>query len=189
MKNKLWTAIWAVLALSGCATQPTGLLTSSQDSRPSWVNSPKVTWLEGMQIYFKTQYSIRGDERLNGCYQLAKLESKEALLREIADEIHGQIDSAQQSLSENAELLLNQSRSSEFGGRVTGLRSLEQYHERTKVDGVERIDCYLLTSLSKADYDSIRREVIYKVVSVDPALKETLNRRQIQFYETKAPTQ
>lgn len=156
-----------------------------QPSKPGWVESTKITWNEADQVFFKTQYTIRGDERINGCYQLAKLETKETLLREMAEEIRGQIDNAQQSISENAEIILNQSRTGEYKGRVTGLRFLEQYHERYKADGNERIDCYILGAIKKSDYDSIRRVIVYKMAEVDPGLKAALNKRQIDFFSPK----
>lgn len=185
MKAKITLAILALLS-SACASNrgPKALLDQSS-TQPSWVNSTKIAWAEGDQVFFKTEYSIRGDERLNGCYQLAKLETKENLLREIAEDVRGQIDSAQQSISEDAELVLNQSRTSDFAGKVTGLRFLEQYHERFQVSGQERLHCYLLSSIKRSDYESIRRAVIYKVVAVDPGLREALNKKQIQFFEPK----
>lgn len=62
----------------------------------------------------------------------------------------------------SAEILLNQSRTSEFQGRVTGVRNLEQYNERPLVNGEERIDCFLLSAIRKTDYDSVRRAVVTK---------------------------
>ena len=177
MKRAISAALLTASTLTACV--------SPHKQRPAWVADPKVTWTEGDQVFFKTQYSVRGDERLNGCYQLAKLESKETLLREIAEEIRGRIDNAQQSISENAEILLNQSRTSEFQGRVTGVRNLEQYNERTLLNGEERIDCFLLSAIRNSDYESVRRAVVTRVVGADPKLKETLNQRQVDFYSPR----
>ncbi|NJM09850.1 MAG: hypothetical protein HC883_02860 [Bdellovibrionaceae bacterium] len=179
------------MAISACATTQRKAVIEggSQGGQPSWVNSTKITWEDAGQVFFRTQYTIRGDERVNGCYQLAKLEGKETLLREISEELRGQIDNAQQSISENAEIILNQSRASEFGGRVTGLRYLEQYHERYKVEGTERVDCYLLGSIKKIDYENIRRAVVYKLAEVDPGLRQAINKRQINFFEQAPGTQ
>lgn len=157
-----------------------------QADKPKWVDSTKLAWNEGDEVFFRTQYTIKGDERVNGCYQLAKLEVKETLLREMAEEIRGQIDNAQQSISENAEIILNQSRSGEFSGRVTGLRHLEQYHERFKVGGSERIDCFVLSVIKKSEYEAIRKVIVFKMAEVDPGLKAAMNKRQIDFFSTKA---
>lgn len=174
----------AAVFLVGCGSvdKKSVLETGNPEGRPDWVSSNKITWNEGDQIFIRTQYVIRGDERVNGCYQLAKLETKETVLREISEQIRGQIDSAQQSISEDAEAILNQSRSSEFKGRVIGMRNLEQYHERAKVSGTERIECFLLSSIKTQDYEKIRKEVVDKLVAVDSELKAALNRRQIDFF-------
>lgn len=174
----------ATLISAACASKEKKTVLEG-DGRPEWVSSTKITWNEGDQVFFRTQYTIRGDERVNGCYQLAKLETKETLLREISEEIRGQIDNAQQSISESAEVLLNQSRASEFGGRVTGLRYVEQFHERYKLDGSERVDCYILGSIKKSDYETVRRAVVFKLVEVDPALNQAMNRKQVNFFEPK----
>jgi hypothetical protein len=184
-------AMCSVMAITACATrQKKDMLdVGANDGKPDWVNSTKMTWTEGDQVLFRTQYTVRGDERVNGCYQLAKLETKEALLREIQEEIRGQIDSAQQSISESAEVILNQSRRSEFSGRVTGFRFLEQYHERYKIDGTERIDCFMMGAIKKSDYETIRRAVVYRLIEVDPGLRTAMSKRQIDFFSEAKTTE
>jgi len=108
------------MVLIGCANGPRTVV-EADPNKPSWVSSSKISWVDGDQIFFHTQYSVRGDERVNGCFQLAKLDSKETLIREIAEDIRGQIDNAQQGISENTELLLSQVRSSEYSGKVVGM--------------------------------------------------------------------
>lgn len=187
MKISRLFMICSMFAIAACASKQKKDVVDvgANDGKPDWVNTTKITWNEGDQVFFRTQYTIRGDERVNGCFQLAKLETKETLLREISEEIRGQIDNAQQNISENAEIILNQSRSGEYSGRVTGLRYLEQYHERYKVDGTERIDCFVLGTIKKFDYETIRRAVVYKMAEVDPGLKQAMNKRQIDFFSPK----
>jgi len=182
-------AFCSALAISACTTGPKKnvLDAGAESGKPAWANSTKIAWEESGQVFFRVEYTIRGDERVNGCYQLARLEGKETLLREISEELRGQIDNAQQSISENAEIILNQSRSSEFNGRVNGLRYSEQYHERYKIDGTERVDCFLLGSIKKNDYETLRRAVVLKLVEVDPGLRQALLKRQVGFFEPKVP--
>ena len=156
----------------------------NQDSRLLWASGSKITWSEGDQVFFRSQYTVRGDERVSGCYQLARLDANTTLLREIAEDIRGQIDSAQQSISENAETILNQSVTSDFAGKVSGLRFLEQYHERYNVSSTERIDCYILSNIKRSDYESIRRSVLQKVTEADPGLKAALIKKQIDFFSS-----
>lgn len=171
--------------IAGCASSEKRIVDSSAN-RPSWVETTKVTWIEGEQILFKQEYSVRADERLNGCYQLAKIEAKESLVREIAEELKGQIDSAQQSLSESAELILSQVRSSEYGGKVIGMRFLEQYNERSVVAQTERLDCFVLGSIKKSDYETIKRQILYKISDADPDVKKAIKERSVRFF-TKHP--
>jgi hypothetical protein len=187
MKVSKLLVICAMFAISACASKPKKevIEEGAQGAKPAWVTTTKITWNEGDQVFFRTQYTIRGDERINGCFQLARLETKETLLREISEEIRGQIDNAQQSISENAEIILNQSRSGEHSGRVTGLRYLEQYHERSRLGEAERIDCFVLGTIKKSDYESIRRAVVYKMADVDPGLKQAMSKRQIDFFSPK----
>ncbi len=173
--------------LTGCATsQQRQVLESQSAGRPEWVVSTKVSWVTGDQVNFRSQYTIRGDERPNGCFQLARIEVKEALLREVAEDLRGQIDSAQEGLSESAELALTQVRSSEFGGKVTGMRFTEQYIERYATSGVERIDCFVLAEIRKSDYDAIKRQVLYKIAAADPDIKRIMKNRAIKFFATES---
>lgn len=183
--KKCTFAVVLGLVISGCASTEKRVVDSSA-SRPSWVEATKITWTEGDQILFKQEYSVRGDERLNGCYQLAKLEAKESLVREIAEELKGQIDSAQQGLSESAELVLSQVRSSEYGGKVTGMRFLEQFHERSIINQTERLDCFVLGSVKKSDYETIKRQILYKISEADPDVKKAIKERSVRFF-TKRP--
>lgn len=170
------------LLLTGCVTGPRAIVDSGGANKPGWVSSSKISWVEGDQVYFRNQYTIRGDERLNGCYQLVKLDSKEALLREIAEDLKGQIDNAQQGISESAELVLSQVRSSEYSGKIIGMKFLEQYHERYVSGGVERIDCFVLAGIKKTDYDQVKRQVLYKVAEADPDVKRAIKERAVKFF-------
>ncbi len=173
-----------LLTMTACSSNPRKNVVEAgnQENRPVWATGAKVNWTEGEQVLFRSQYTVRGDERVNGCYQLARIDASTTLLREIAEDIRGQINNAQQSISETAENILNQSVSSEFSGRISGLRFLEQYHERYKVSSTERIDCYLLSSINKSDYEAIRRQIIHNVTKADPSLKAVLNKKQIEFF-------
>lgn len=176
--------IGGALAITACSSNPKKNVVEAgnQENRPTWATGSKITWTEGDQVYFRSQYTIRGDERVNGCYQLARIDANTTLLREIAEDIRGQIDSAQQSISENAETILNQSVTSDFSGRVSGLRFLEQYHERYIASSTERVDCYVFSAIKKADYEAIRRSVVHKITEADPGLKAALNKKQIDFF-------
>lgn len=159
---------------------------SHRDSPPEWVQSSRMNWERDGKLFFKNQHSVRGDERINGCFDLAMLDSKEALLSTMSDEIRGSLDDAQQSISENAERVLGKTRSSEFKGKLSGLRFVEQYFERYRIADTERVDCHVLAEIEKGDYQRAKASVISGVVEADPRLKDAVARKQIKFFSDES---
>lgn len=178
--NKIMCGLLGIV-LAGCAS--TGkLVLDSSANKPSWASSNKVVWQDGNKFLFKAQHTIRGDERLSGCYDLARLDAKESLLSEISNEVRGSLNNAQESISEQAETVLTKMRSSEFSGTISGLRFSEQYFERYKIGETERIDCQTLGEMSAADFNRTKQAVINKVVAVDPRIKEAIAKKNIDFF-------
>ena len=160
--------------------------TTHEDDPPEWALSTKIAWKEGDKNFFKKSYTVRGDERVNGCFTLARLDAKESIVTEIANDIRGQIDNAEQTLSEEAEIVLGKVRSEKFEGRITGLRFAHEYFERYKVGGEEKINCYVLAILSQQDYDAIKKKIVHRLMAVDPRIKEAIMKRQISFFSEES---
>lgn len=186
------TLLSILFIILGCTSLPEKykgrvfLDSSIQKDNPlDWAETTKVSWEDDGKLFFKASHTIRGDERVNGCFDLAHLDAKEVLLSEIANDIKGSVDNAQQSLSEDAQIILGKVRSAEFSGRVTGLRFTEQYFERYVVAGVERIDCHALGEIKHDDYDRVKRLVVNRVTQADPRLKDAVLRKQIDFFAPK----
>ncbi len=182
------TMALAIIVMAGCSSTPRRervFLDSSlhEDSPPKWVRSLKTTFEESGKIFLKSSHSIRGDERTNGCFDLAKFDSKENILSEVANEIKGSIDNAQTSINENAETILGKVRSGQFEGKVTGLRFEEEYWERYSIGDVERVECHVLGTLTKEDFNQIRKAVLFKVQEADPKLKAAILNKQIRFFD------
>ena len=163
--------------------------TTHEDSAPSWVTAGKTAWEEKGKVLLKASHSIRGDERVNGCFDLAHLDAKEALLTEIADDVKGSIDNAQQSINENAESILGKVRTNEFSGRITGLRFTEQYFERYRIGETERVDCHVLSEIKESDYNRVKNLVVNKIAEVDPRIKEAISKKQIDFFKKETPAE
>lgn len=180
-------SIVSIVTLLGCSTAFKAKRefidsTSHRDNPPEWTQSQKLSWEKGSDVYLRTSYTVNGSERVNACMDLAKLDVKEKLLTEISSDVRGRMDNAQTSISDQAEIILGKVRSEEFKGRIIGLKTDESWFERYKIEDVERIDCHVLTRLSKTDYNRIKREVIDKIVEVDPRLKEAITKKQIEFF-------
>lgn len=154
-----------------------------KDAAPSWTTRLDTSWKNGNNLVFKTTYAVRGDERVNGCYDMAKLDLSEKVLTEIVQDVRGSIDNAFQSISEEAEIILGKVRTGEFEGRITGLKVRELYFERYLTDMVERIDCHVLAEISVTDYHKTKQNVLYKVIQVDPKLREAITAKQVQFFK------
>ena|SRR3989338_388951 len=181
----LMTIIVGGFVVGGCASNPRRVFLDStvgSDDRPKWAKTTKTAWQERDMVFLKTSHTVRGDERTNGCFDLAKLDAKEKLLSEIANDVRGSIDNAQQSISENAEVVLGKVRSGEFEGRIIGLRSTEEYFERYRVEGTERIDCFVLSEIKSADYEQVKRSVVNKIAAIDPKIKEAITNKQVNFF-------
>lgn len=178
-----------MLVLSSCASTRSGRLfldsTTHRDNPPDWVDRTRTVWEKDGKIYLKATHTVRGDERVNGCFDLARLDSKERILSEIANDVKGSLDNAQQSISESAEVVLGKVRSGQFDGRLSGLRFGEEYYERYKIGEQERIDCHVLGEIRETDYNAVKKSILERVVAVDPRLKEAITRKQIDFFSSK----
>lgn len=182
----------AIGTLSACSTMEPKkvIIDKSPFEKPDWVESPKLTWSDDGRIYFKSSQTIRGNQRLNGCYTLAANQNREQALREMAEEMKGATDEAQTDLNENAELILNKVRSGKWEGRIYGLRDEEHYFERYQFvteateESVERIDCYAVSSMKISDYNRTKNDVVNKVKAVDPKLREAIAKKTVDFFKS-----
>jgi hypothetical protein len=189
MKTLFGVSSFLTLAwfFSACATRsPMGRIfldsSTHEDSAPDWARQTRLIWEKDGKIFLRGFHTVRGDERVNGCYDLVKLDVKETILSEIANNVKGSLDNAQQSISENAEGVLGKVRSGEFEGQIQGLRFTDEYFERYAVAGVERVDCHIFAEMKQVDYERVKKAVIEKVVAVDPRLKEAITKKQVQFF-------
>ena len=102
-----------LLLLASCSStriQSKVILDQSTPNRPNWTTSSKIAWESKGMIFLKATHTVQGNERANGCIDLAKLDAKEALISEIQNEVRGSLDNAQQSISENAENYFGQNK-------------------------------------------------------------------------------
>lgn len=187
MKTKIAFIICALsLGVSACGT---GIkkVTLDESDMPSWTEKSELSWEDDGKLFFKAKQTVLGSHRINGCYELALLDAKETLLRSMAEEIKGEISQADMDLNEQAEIVLGRVRTSRWEGKVYGQKKEEQAFRRFAIvkgesQSDERIDCYVLTSISKADYDKTKDGVINKLIAIDPRVKDAVVRRQINFF-------
>ncbi|NBW98107.1 hypothetical protein EBR03_00905 [bacterium] len=159
--------------------------TLKKDSPPEWVNQVKVSWEDKDKVFMRSSYTARGNERVAGCFDLARLDAKEKVLSEVNNDVRGSLDNAQQSISENAEAVLGKVRTASFEGKVRGLRFSEEYFERYLIGETERLNCHVLGEMKLSDYNDLKRAVVDELSRVDARLKEAITKKQIDFFESK----
>ncbi len=177
-----------IAIMSGCSSATKGdgrvFLDSSihEDSPPSWVKDLRANWEEQDRFIQKGAFQAKSNDRVNGCFDLAKSEAQDSILQEAALSVRGRIDQAQLSLSEDAEVVLGKVSSREYKGTIQGVRVNEQYFDRARVSGVERVDCYVLASISKTDMARLKNNVLSELANKDNRVKEAITKKQIEFF-------
>lgn len=185
-KSKLF--LLSALISASCSTSPKRVVLDTSGDKPAWTESSKLIWEKDGFVMLKASYTVRGNERPNGCIDLAKLDAKENLISEIKNEVKGSIQNAQESISEDAEIVLGKVRSSEFEGSISGLRFDESYWERYQIsDADQKVQCHVLAKMKKDDYLSTKLSIVNKVAAVDPRLKEAITQKQIDFFSSSKP--
>lgn len=188
MRYKGLIIFLGLLGLTSCSSAPKRVVLDSSGDKPSWTESSKLIWEDDGFVMLKVSHTVRGNERPNGCLDLAKLDAKENLISEIKSDVKGSIQNAQQSISEDAEVILGKVRSSEFEGSISGLRFDESYWEKYQVGDVEqKVQCHVLARMKREDYLSTKRSIVNKVAAVDPRLKEAITQKQIDFFSNAKP--
>lgn len=191
MKNIVLAAILmlGLQVMLGCASnQKAGqgrvILENSMkgEDLPKWVSDPKTNWEQESQLYFKSNYTVAGNQRVNGCWDLAKLEMKESLLSELAQDIKGEINLANEGISEGLDPLITKSIRTNIEGQVRGLKTQEQVFERYTINQIERVDCYVMGSMSKGDYAVLKNSVLKNLASVSAEVAAAVRKRQKEFF-------
>ncbi len=191
MNYKLMGMAVSLVVLAGCSSIPKKkILDASSDSKPSWTESNKLIWEDGDAVVLRATHTVRGNERANGCVDLAKLDAKENLISEIKNNIKGSIDNAQQSIDESAEIIIGKVRTADFEGSISGLRFEEDFWQKYSTEGQEpKTQCYVLGKIKKEDYLATKRAVVNKIAAVDPRLKAAITKKQIDFFASQKPVE
>ncbi|MGZ3769333.1 MAG: hypothetical protein ACXVCP_08395 [Bdellovibrio sp.] len=199
MKNKnnlVIGAIFSIIAggLAGCSSrnvkeefQRKIVLDNalSGEKLPQWTRDGKVSWEDGKEHFIRAQYTIRGDQRVNACYDLAKMELKENLITEISSEIKGEINAATEGVAESADPGFNKSFRQSMDATIRGLRIKEQLFERYVINDTERVDCFVLAMIPHGEYQNLKNNILTKMASTSPEIAEALKKRQVKFFASE----
>lgn len=180
-----------ILGITACGSRPfssskQGRLVLDNSARggelPAWVSSGQVGWEQGDSMYFKSTYTVGSGQRVNGCYDLAKLDLKESLLSELSQDIKGELNLGSEGISEGLDPLVTKSIRTNIEGTVRGLKVREQYFERYVVSDVERVDCYVQALMTKTDYNKLKNSVLKQMASVSDDVAAAMRKRQHNFF-------
>lgn len=187
MKTKIAFIICALsLGVTACSTG-VKKVTLDESDMPSWTEKTELSWEDDGKLFFKAKQTVLGSQRVNGCFELALLDAKETILRSMAEEIKGEISQADMDLNEQAEIVLGRVRSSKWEGKVYGQKKEEEAFRRYAIvkgesQSDERIDCYVLTSITKEDYEKTKHGVVNKLIAADPRVREAIVQKEVNFF-------
>jgi len=155
------------------------ILEASLPARPDWVDRLETQYEDNQNLYLRSEYTLRGDQRINSCYDLAKLDGAQQLINQISQELKGEYFNVSSSSSENEIEALTKAVRSRFEGELRGLRLLRQYFERYEIKGVERITCYVEHSIEKKNLTTLQR----RARDIAQEVRDELTKRQVKFVE------
>jgi hypothetical protein len=153
---------------------------------PEWTRDGKSSWDDGKVLYFKAEHTVRGDQRIDACFDLAKMNLKENLVTEISATIKGEINLASEGISEASETALTKSFTQQIEANITGLKHSEQLFERYLNGDTERIDCFVMSKMTHDDYSMLKTHVLQKAAKSNSELAEILRKRQAQFFSNNS---
>lgn len=154
---------------------------SGKNEMPEWTTAAKQSWKKKDLLYIKGQYTVRGNQRVSACYDLAKSEAKENLITEMTSNFRNEINGYTQGLNEEENQELNKMFISEVNGKVVGLRLGETAYERSLINNVERINCYVLFEISESSYNETLRNSKKGISAVNKEIIEKLKDRGVDF--------
>lgn len=177
--------IISILSLGACASHETReaktIIEASSPSIPDWVRDSRTQWDESSLIYVKSQYTIRSNQRVNSCFDLAKIETSEIIARQIAQEIRGELYNLSNSSSEDEQEALTKAIRLSFEGQLSGLKLISQYFERYEVKDTERLTCYTLHTIEPKNLKQIRK----RSIQIGEEVRKALSEKQREFVDAE----
>ena len=196
MKNKFLKIGILIVLLTGCSSNPTTKIegveyrkvvidsSNMNEAKPEWVVQNKIGWEDGAKLKMKGTYTVLGNQRLNACYELAKVEAKKAMITSIQEEIKGYLDSGSTGMSESDQIVFAESVTARYNGKIQGLKTSENYFERFVINHNERIDCFVLMEMDRSDYYKLRSSILTKATELVPELQQAMTKKQIDFFKS-----
>lgn len=188
---KYFTLSLILLNFFSCASTPEAhnLVVLERSTRgndlPSWTSNSEMSWNKSDEIQFKGQYTLKGNQRVNACYDLAKGDARENLVSEMSVHFQSEINSYTQGISADENIELNKMFISQAKNKIIGLRTSEAAFERVLINSEERINCFVLFSISKKAYQENMMNAKSEVSKVNSEIIEKMRSRGLDFFSTE----
>lgn len=185
---KYFTLSILLLNFYSCASAPEGqkLVVLERSTKgndlPTWTSNSEMSWNNNDEIQLKGQYTLKGNQRVNACYDLAKGDARENLVSEMSVNFQSEINSYTQGISADENIELNKMFISQAKNKITGLRVSESAFERVLVNSEERINCFVLFSISKKSYQENMANAKSEVSKVNSEIIEKMKSRGLDFF-------
>lgn len=179
-----------ILNMLSCASTPDTaklqvLERSTKDKElPEWTSNSETSWSKNDDILLKGQFTLKGHQRVSACYDLAKSDARENLVSEMSVNFQSEINSYTQGISAEENIELNKMFLSQAKSKITGLRVSEIAFERVLVNSEERINCFVLLSISKRSYQENLTSAKSEVSKVNAEIIEKMKSRGLTFFST-----
>lgn len=188
---KYFTLSILLLNFYSCASAPEGqkLVVLERSTKgndlPTWTSNSEMSWNNNDEIQLKGQYTLKGNQRVNACYDLAKGDARENLVSEMSVNFQSEINSYTQGISADENIELNKMFISQAKNKITGLRVSESAFERVLVNSEERINCFVLFSISKKSYQENMANAKSEVSKVNSEIIEKMKSRGLDFFSSE----
>ncbi|MBN8540767.1 MAG: hypothetical protein J0L82_10310 [Deltaproteobacteria bacterium] len=156
------------------------------EKRPVWLETTAVFEDDGTNLRFIGRYSGLGSDRIPTCYRLAEADIQVRIAQEVRNQVKAELVQMAEGLDERLDAAVLDSILIESAAEVRGVRVADRYHERALVNGVERVDCFARSQVSRAEFMRLKNGTREDVASRNPELKKLLTKRQKQFLDVQA---
>lgn len=157
---------------------------TGKNDLPDWTEKPQNSWSMDDTYFFKSSYSVRGDQRVNACYDLAKAEARENILTEFKSFFSSEINGYTQGLNETDAQELNKMFVTSVKSHLYGLKLSESVHERYIIQNSEKIQCHVLLTMNKESLLKNIQTALSNGTKINGEVAKQMKDRAVKFFDS-----
>jgi len=144
------------ISIAGCS--------SHQLASPDWVHQSSAVFESDGKVFFRTESSMVNQTEPTEC--LAKAADKSKVRAKVLQKINADVMAASSYAATASD--------SDLPETLDDISQEDERYEKSQVEKVAKIDCFVLSSMSKSAYDRMKYNVLYKFKSVDSATSDVI---------------